>query len=247
VRVQEFTGLYRDELASGRDPFTPLGCVEDPDGRLVLYDGWHRIEARRRIVAELPGRGYNEVAVEVVRGGEREAVDLAYELAIDCSAIGAKQLTLAERVAAAKRLSEIRSDLPAREIARRLGISHPTVLRARGSIKVTGGGGSREPPLDHPSLTTRTELPRSRQSARGVTLEQRAWRLGTVLSQFFEQALEESRGMLSFGTPNLTRAGAAAYKALQRAYGEDAPAVADDLVALATAMRDQAAKVSQGR
>jgi hypothetical protein len=46
--------------------------------------------------------------------------------------------------------------------------------------------------------------------------------------------------MLDLGRPNLARAGAAAYTALQRSYGEDAPAVADDLLELATAMRDQA-------
>jgi hypothetical protein len=71
VRVDDFAGLYRDELPGGNDPFPPIGCVEDRDGRLVLYDGWHRVEARRRIAAEYPGRGYDELAVSVVRARPR--------------------------------------------------------------------------------------------------------------------------------------------------------------------------------
>jgi hypothetical protein len=239
ARVDEFAGLYRDELPSGNDPFPPIGCVEDRDGRLLLYDGWYRIEARRRIAVELPGRGYDEVAAEVVRAGERDAVDYAYELAIDCSAVGSKQLTMRERIAAAKRLSEIRSDLPAREIARRLGITHPTVLRARGSAAVTGGG-TRVPSSDRANGSGGDGTDQPRQPARGpMSLEHRAWRAANAISDLFEQARQESR-MLGLGKPNLDRAGAAAYKALQRSYGDDAPAVADDLLALVSAMCDQA-------
>jgi hypothetical protein len=232
--VDEFAGLYRDELSAGNDPFPPIGCVEDRDGRLVLYDGWHRVEARRRIANEFPDRGYDELAVNVVRAGSREAMNLAYELAIDCSALGAKQLTQAERVAAATRLSEIRPDLSAREIARRLGISHQTVGRARGSINRAGPGG---PSPYSANTSPGDEILRSH---RRITLELRAWRAANALSQLFEQARDETPGMLGLGRPNLARAGAAAYTALQRSYGEDAPAVAQDLVELATAMRDQA-------
>ena len=46
--------------------------------------------------------------------------------------------------------------------------------------------------------------------------------------------------MLGFGKPNLTRAGAAAYKALKRSYGEDAPALVEDLYAVVSAMQDEA-------
>jgi hypothetical protein len=47
--------------------------------------------------------------------------------------------------------------------------------------------------------------------------------------------------MLGLGKPNVTRAAAAAYKALEYSYGEDAPAIANDLLAFVTAMRGEAA------
>lgn len=40
----------------------------------------------------------------------------------------------------------------------------------------------------------------------------------------------------------VARAGAAAYKALERSYRDDAPALGDDLFAFASAMRDQTRK-----
>jgi hypothetical protein len=245
ARVDEFASLYRDELPAGIDPFPPIGCVEDRDGRLVLFDGWHRAEARRRIAAEYPDRGYDELPASAVRAGSRDAVDYAYELAIECSAIGAKQLTQRERIAAAKRLSEIRPDLSAREIANRLGITHPTVLRARGSTATTGGG-TRVPRADQANSSADNDsAPRSRSSSpRRVTLEQRAWHAANALSDLFAQAAQESRGMLGLGKPNLARAGAATYRALERSYGEQAPGLVDDLLVLATAMRDAAAKVA---
>ncbi len=48
--------------------------------------------------------------------------------------------------------------------------------------------------------------------------------------------------MLGFGKPHVARAGVAAYKALKRSYGENAPAVAGDLIAVTNVMRDQARK-----
>jgi hypothetical protein len=243
ARVDEFAGLYRDELPAGNDPLPPIGCVEGRDGRLVLYDRWHRVEARRRIAAECPGRGYDELAAEVVRAGQRDPVDYAYELAIECSAVSPKQLTQRERIAAAKRLSEIHPDWAAREIGRRLGISHQTVGRARGSIVRTENGPNGPSP-DVANATGSDQTPQSGQAARPVTLEQRAWRAANALSQLFEQARQETRGMLGLVKPNLEGAGAGAYKALERSYGEDAPAVADDLLALVTAMKDQATKLA---
>jgi hypothetical protein len=240
ARVAEFVGLYRDELPGGNDPFPPIGCVEDRDGRLLLYDGWHRVIARRRVAAEHPGCGYDELPADVVRANGRDAVDFAFELAITCSAVGSKQLTQRERIAAAKRLSEIRLDLSAREIAKRLGISHATVLRARGSLPVTGGG-SREPSTT--ALRERDE-PGLVRAAQHATLEQRAYRAATALCQLLDQARDETRGMLGLGKPNMARAGAAAYKALEHSYRADAPAVTDDLVAFASAMRDRAAKIT---
>ena len=209
ARVDEFAGLYRDELTAGNDPFPPVRCVEDRDGRLVLYDGWHRLAARRRIAGEYPGRGYDEIAVDVLPAGERHATDLAYELAIDCSALGSKQLTQRERIAAAKRLSELRPDVAAREIARRLGISHATVLQARGTMAVTGGG-SREP-LGGVTETGVGDVTRPPSAARRLTLEQLAWRAANALRELLDQSREETRGMLGFGKPNVARAGVAAY------------------------------------
>jgi hypothetical protein len=240
ARTDEFTDLYRDELVHGNDPFPPIGCVEDQDGRLVLYDGWHRVTARRRVAAEHPGHGYDELPAEIVRSDLRDPVDYAYELAVDCSAIGSKQLTRSERKDAAKRLSDIRPDLPASVIARRLGISHQTVGRARGTAAMTGG--ARAPTFaGSVSGSPDNGAPRSRQPARGVTLEQRAWRTANALSQLLDQALEESR-TFGVGKPNLKRAGAATYKALEHSYGEDAPAVTNNLLELANAMSCEARK-----
>jgi hypothetical protein len=240
ARTDEFAGLYREELPAGNDPFPPIGCVEDQDGRLVLYDGWHRVTARRRIAAELPGRGYDELPAEIVRADGRDPVDYAYELAVGRSAVGSKQLTLSERKVAAKRLSEIRPDLSASEVARRLGVSHQTVGRARGTAAMTGG--ARAPTFaGSVSGSPDNGAPRSRQPARGVTLEQRAWRAANALSQLFEQARQESR-TLGLGKPNLKRAGAAAYKALEHSYGKDVPAVANNLLELANAMSREATK-----
>jgi hypothetical protein len=241
ARVDEFAGLYRDELPNGHDPLPPIACLEDRDGQLVLYDGWHRLEARRRIAAEYPDRGYDELATSVVRAGQRDPVNYAYELAIGCSAVSAKQLTRDERFAAAKRLSEIRPDLSASEIGRRLGVSHQTVLRARSSIAHRPNG---QPPVGA-NASAGDQVPQSGHAARRpITLEQRAWRAANALCSLVEQAREESRGLLGLGKPNLDRAGVAAYKALQGSYGEDAPTVVDDLLALATAMRDEAMKAA---
>jgi hypothetical protein len=239
ARVDEFAGLLRDELPHGTDPFPPIGIVEDRDGQLVLYDGWHRVTARRRVAAEHPGQGYDEIAGEIVRADGRDAVDYAYELAVGCSAVGSKQLTLSERKAAAKRLSEIRPDLSAREIATRLGISHPTVLRARGSA-ARSGGGTRVPPPGPVAIAANGEEPPTHKPHPRSTLEQRAYRAGTALCDLLDQARDESRAMFGLGKPNLARAGAAAYKALEHSYGQYAPTVTRDLLELVTAMQNQA-------
>jgi hypothetical protein len=239
ARVEEFAGLLRDELPDGTDPLPPIGCIEDRDGQLVLYDGWHRVTARRRVAAEYPGQGYDELAADIVRADGRDAIDYAYELAVGCSAVGSKQLTLSERKAAAKRLSEIHPDWPAREIARQLGISHATVLRARGSLPVTGGG-SREPPPGRFAAAANGEEGQTHKPTQRITLEQRAYRAGAALCQMLDQARDESRGMLGLGKPNMARAGAAAYQALEHSYGEDAPTVTRDLLDLVNAMQNQA-------
>jgi hypothetical protein len=241
-RVDEFADLYRDELPTGNDPFPPIGCVEDRDGRLVLYDGWHRVTARRRVAAEYPGDGYDELPAEIVRAPDgRDAVDYAYELAIECSARGSKPLTHSERVTAAIHLGEIRPDLSAREIGRRLGISHMAVCRARGTAASTGG--TRVPTFaDRTNGSVDDDEQRSSRPARGVTLEQQAWRAASELCQLLDQARGESRGMLGMGKPNMARAGAAVYRALEHSYGEDAPAVTDDLLDLVNAMQDQAVR-----
>jgi hypothetical protein len=193
ARADEFVGLYRDELPGGNDPFPPIGCIEDRDGRLMLYDGWHRVEARRRIAAEYPERGYEELAANVVRAGQQDPVNYAYELAIECSAVGSRQLTQRERIAAAKRLSEIHPDLPAREIGRRSGISHQTVGRARGAIDRTESGPNGPSPCAA-SGTGGDQASQSRHAARPATLDQRAWRAANAICGLFEQAPRRSSG-----------------------------------------------------
>ena len=69
-RVDEFVAPYRDELPTSNDPFPPFGCVEDRDGALWCYDGWHRLAARKRVVAERSGL-VGEIPVQFVRAGNR--------------------------------------------------------------------------------------------------------------------------------------------------------------------------------
>jgi hypothetical protein len=233
ARVDEFAALYREELTAGNDPFPPIRCVEDRDGRLMLYDGWHRVTARRRVATECPSRGYDELPAEIIRADGRDAVDYAFNLAVECSAIGSKQLTQSERRAAAKRF---RPDLPAREVAKLLGISHSTVVRARESRTASADGANA--PSSPPPANGEQRLRARRQ----MTLDQRAYRVADALYGLLDQARDESRGMLGFGKPNLTRAAASAYKALEYSYGEDARAVANDLLAFVTAMRYEATR-----
>jgi hypothetical protein len=197
----------------------------------VLYDGWHRVTARRRIAAEYPGRGYDELPADIDRAPDgREVVDYAYDLAVECSAIGSKQLTQSERRAAARRF---RLDQPAREVAKVLGISHSTVVRAREAGIASIGANA-------PSSTASANLGPRHRARRQMSLEQRACQAADALYGLFDQARDETRGMLGLGKPNMARAGAAVYKALEHSYGEDAPTVTENLLALVIATQDQA-------
>ncbi len=103
------------------------------------------------------------------------------------------------------------------------------------------GGGWREP-LGGVTETGVDDVTRPSPAARHLTLEQLAWRAANAQRELLDQSREETRGMLGFGKPHVARAGVAAYKALKRSYGENAPAVAGDLIAVTNVMRDQARK-----
>ena len=197
--------------------------------------------ARQRVAAEHPGRGWDELAADVIRAKGRDPVGLAFELAASCSATGARPLTRNERFTASKRLSEIHPEWSLREVAKRTGTSHQTVLRPRGPTGLSGAG------PNGPITPSGDNATAARVAARHPTLEQLAYRTAVALGRLLDRPHDESRGLLGFGKPNVTRAGAAAYKALERSYGDDAPSVTDDLLALVGAMRDQAAKAGLRR
>ncbi len=46
--------------------------------------------------------------------------------------------------------------------------------------------------------------------------------------------------MLGLGKPNVDHAGAAAYRALERSYGENAPEITEELFVFASAMHEHA-------
>ena len=109
-----------------------LACIETSCGRAMIpsrRSGASRsatagscsmtagTAARQRVAAEHPGRGWDELAGDVVCAKGRDPVGLAFELAVSCSATGARPLTRNERFTASKRLSEIHPEWSLREVA----------------------------------------------------------------------------------------------------------------------------------
>jgi hypothetical protein len=125
-RVSAFAELLSHD--SGALP--PSVCVRDENGVLLLADGHHRAPAYERLPALAQAV---PVLVRECPSG-RSAMDDAYELALECSAKTSLPLTQAEKRAAIRRLILERMDATDREIARLVGVSHPTVGAQRRAI-----------------------------------------------------------------------------------------------------------------
>ena len=158
-----------------------LACIETSCGRAMIpsrRSGASRsatagscsmtagTAARQRVAAEHPGRGWDELAGDVVCAKGRDPVGLAFELAVSCSATGARPLTRNERFTASKRLSEIHPEWSLREVAKRTGTSHQTVLRPRGPTGLSGAG------PNGPITPSGDNATAARVAARHPTLEQ---------------------------------------------------------------------------
>jgi ParB-like chromosome segregation protein Spo0J len=117
-RVEMFAGLL------DADQYIPPPEVVDlGDGRWLLADGVHRVEAHRQL-----GRSEIDVVVVPIHDGET-SVQAAYRRALETATLSALPLTKAERRRAVYRLLDERSELSHRAVARLVGVSHQTVDR----------------------------------------------------------------------------------------------------------------------
>lgn len=127
-RLDGLDETYVDELQeSGPDTWPPIVVVER-DGRYVLIDGRHRIEAARLL-------NCSEIACEIRATPEDGDLRGA---AFEMNKAHGKPLTNADRKAEAKRLLYRDAQLSSREIARRCGIDHKTVEAIRAELEGTG-------------------------------------------------------------------------------------------------------------
>ena len=87
-RVGEFAEKYEDE---GLAAFPPLEVVDCGEGQTyLLADGWHRLEALKRIEAP-------EAVVVVINPQGHNPLTVAYEIGLRTAATSARPLMQAER------------------------------------------------------------------------------------------------------------------------------------------------------
>jgi hypothetical protein len=120
-RLDEFVALYQEDLTL----LPAVELVPDGQGRYLIGDGVHRVEAARQ------ARFTEILATFVAVPAGADPVTVAYLHGLRRSAISAKPLTRAEKRAAIRRLLEMRPDASDREIARTIGVDHKTVGRLR--------------------------------------------------------------------------------------------------------------------
>jgi hypothetical protein len=117
-RVEMFIGL----LEAG-DHVPPPEVVPLDDGRYLLADGVHRVEAHRRL-------GSVDIEVVIVASGADETPEqAAYRRALETATRSALPLTKPERRRAMERLLDERPELSHRAIAKLVGVAHQTVDR----------------------------------------------------------------------------------------------------------------------
>jgi hypothetical protein len=121
-RVKLFAAIYRDDPESGQPRLPPVTVIETTDGKLILADGFTRIEAARRI-------GLEFIEASIQPGTKRDAI-LA---SIKENAVHGLPLTLAERRRAAERLLDdpVWAKESDRELGRRCGLDNKTVAKLR--------------------------------------------------------------------------------------------------------------------
>lgn len=127
-------------VESGADVFPPLLVSPNADGTFDVLDGFHRLEAARRLsVAALPCLVSPEAGY-----GEAVAANLRHGL----------PLSMADRKDAARWWADHEPDLSYREIGRRCGLSDKTVKRAVESDDDDTGPSSRTAPEPIERLVT---------------------------------------------------------------------------------------------
>lgn len=117
---------YAEAMERG-DVFPPVDLVEDPDGKLYLWDGFHRVEAAHATGAET-------IWARIQPGTKRDA----FRLAASANAHHGLRRTLADKRAAAARLllDPEWSQWSNRQIAEWCGVSHTSVSRYRRDLEV---------------------------------------------------------------------------------------------------------------
>jgi hypothetical protein len=120
-RVDEFAALYEEDLTL----LPAVELVPDGQGRFLIGDGVHRVEAARQ------ARFTEILATFVAVPDGADPVTVAFVHAVRRSAISAKPLTLSEKRHVIRRLIELGPDVSDREIARMVGVDHKTVGRVR--------------------------------------------------------------------------------------------------------------------
>jgi hypothetical protein len=125
---------YAARMKAG-DNFPPLVLVfdrdgEDDDWHLWLADGFHRYRALLRTM--------DYTARATIYAGSRRDAE---EYAATCNAHHGLPLSNADKRAASRRLLRLHPEWSDREIARRVGASHPTVGKVRRAME-TGAGAS---------------------------------------------------------------------------------------------------------
>jgi ParB-like chromosome segregation protein Spo0J len=104
----------------------PLIDVVQTDTEYLLVDGFHRVEAGRRLHRDT-------IAVRVTAGTRDDALSMA----ATANAKHGKNLTRSERDGAIRRLHEINPERSLRDIGAEMGVSHETVRRAITVTNVT--------------------------------------------------------------------------------------------------------------
>lgn len=124
-RVRLFESLYREDPERGEPRLPPVTLIETSNGKLILADGFTRVEAASR-------SGLEFVQASIQPGTKRDAI-LA---SIKENAVHGLPLTLAERRRAAERMLADpewgnESD---RELGRRCGVDHKTIAKLRAGM-----------------------------------------------------------------------------------------------------------------
>ncbi len=94
--IAEYHDLIKQAKADGKDyPMPPVQCVRTPEGKMILWDGFQRIEANKGL--------HSEIEIEYIDGDE----DLAVYLSLSANSAHGAQRTSKDKRNALKRAFEI--------------------------------------------------------------------------------------------------------------------------------------------